>query len=105
MNHLADFARRFAFQIGQLRTDTQQMTVRSGHLHPRQNEEIVDRQAIQSHQPFLEQIIHSVARVVIGDSDAVQTFNARSRNHIFWAGNAVSGKKRMRVEVDVKRHC
>src|SRR5215217_7296805 len=104
VNNLANFACGFAFQVGQLRTDAEQMPIRSRHLHPWQNEEIVDRQAIQSHQTFLEQVIHSVARVVIGNRDAVQTFSLGSRNHVFRAGNTVSGKERMRVEVDVKRH-
>src|SRR5206468_6648353 len=27
MNHIADFARRFSFQVGQLRTDTEKMTI------------------------------------------------------------------------------
>src|SRR5437016_2111045 len=41
---------------------------------------------------------------MVGDSDAVQTFGARGRNQIFRTGNTVSGKKRMRVQVDIKRH-
>ena len=71
---------------------------------PGQNEKIVDRQTVKPHQAFLEQIIDSVAGVVIGDGDAVQTFGARGRDQIFRAGNTVAGKKRMRVQVDIKRH-
>jgi len=41
---------------------------------------------------------------VVGNGDAVQTFGARGRNQIFRAGNTVSGKKRVRVQVDIKRH-
>src|SRR5882762_1203655 len=104
MNHLADFARWLSLQVRQLRTDTEKMPISGRYLDSRQNEEIIDRQTIQSHQALLEQVIHSVACVVIGDSDAVQTFSASGRNHIFRAGNTICGKKRMRVQVDIKRH-
>ena len=54
MNDVTDFACRFSFQVGQLRSDTEKMTIGGRHLDSRQNEEIVDRQAIQSHQAVLE---------------------------------------------------
>src|SRR5437764_14186199 len=81
------------------------MTVSGRDLDPRENEKIIDRQSIQPHQAFLEKIIHSVARVVIGGGDAVQTLGARGRNQVFRAGKTVSRKKRMRVQVNVKRQC
>src|SRR5437016_5132946 len=105
VNDVADFACRFSFQVRQLSADAEKMTISGGDLHSRENEKIIDRQPVQSHQTFLEQVIHRVACVVIGDGDAVQTFGARGRNQVFRAGNTVSGKKRMRVQVDVKRHC
>jgi hypothetical protein len=80
------------------------MTVGSGDLDSRQDEKIIHWQPVQPHQTFLEHVIHSVARVVIGDSEAVQTLRARSRDQVFRAGNTVSGKKRMRVQVDIKGH-
>ena len=104
MNDIADFARRFSFQIRQLGADTEKMSVGGGHFDSGQNEKIVDRQPVQPHQAFLEQVIDRVAGVVIGDGDAIQTFGARGGDQIFRAGNAVSGKERMRVQVDIKRH-
>src|SRR5207253_3494382 len=104
VNDIAHFTRGFSFQIGQLGADTKQMPVRGSHLDSRQNEKLVDRHSVQTHQPFLQQVIDGVTRVVIGDGDAVQTFGARGRDHIFRAGNSVTGKKRMRVQIDVKRH-
>src|SRR5205823_13494479 len=74
-------------------------------VNPRKNDKTTDRQSSQPHQAFLEKISHRVARVVIGDGDAVQTSGARGRNQVFRAGNTVSRKKRMRVQVNVKRHC
>src|SRR6267143_6630841 len=65
MNDVTDFARRFSFQVGQLRTDTEKMTVGGGYLDSRQHEEIIDWQPVQSHQTVLEQVIHSVACIVI----------------------------------------
>jgi hypothetical protein len=41
---------------------------------------------------------------VIGNGDAVQTFGAAGRNQVFRTGNTVSRKKRMRMQVDIKRH-
>src|SRR5436309_9408357 len=80
------------------------MTIGSRYFYSRENEEIIDRQSIQSHQTFLEQVIDRIACVVIGDSNAMQTFGARCCNHIFRAGDAVPGKKRRCMQVDVKRH-
>src|SRR5439155_15196990 len=69
------------------------------------NQKIIDWHTVKSNQTFLEQVINHVACVVISDGDAIQTFGARGRDQDFRAGNAVSGKKRMRVQVNVKRHC
>src|SRR2546430_5329711 len=104
MNHIADFARRFSFQVGQLRTDTEKMTIGGRDLDSGENGEIIDWETIQAHQTLLEQIIHSVACVVISDSGSVQAPGACGRNQIFRTGNTVSGKKRMRGKVDIKRH-
>src|SRR6059058_6039974 len=78
------------------------MAVGGRYFYSRENEEIIDRQSIQSHQTFLEQVIDRIACVVIGDSNAMQTFGARCCNHIFRAGDAVPGKKRMCMQVDVR---
>jgi peroxiredoxin len=80
------------------------MAIRGRDLYSRENEKIIDRQAIQSHQAFLEQVIDRITCVVIGDGYAMQTFGARRRNHIFGTGDTVSGKKGMCMQVDVKRH-
>jgi hypothetical protein len=52
----------------------------------------------------LEEVIDRIARVVIGNSDAMQTLGARSGNHVFRTGDTVPGKKGMRMQVDVKWH-
>jgi len=80
------------------------MPVCGGNFDSGENEKIVDGQAVEPHQAFLEQVVDRVAGVVIGDGDAAQTFGARRRDHIFRAGNAVAGKERMSVQIDVKRH-
>ena len=105
MNDVADFARWLSLQVGQLCSDAEKMTIGRRDLDPGKNEKIIHRQSVQPHQAFLEKVIHRVARVVIGDGDAVQTFGAPGSNQVFRAGNTVAGKKRMRVQVDIKRHC
>src|SRR6266540_544624 len=105
MNDVANFACWLSFQVGQFRTDTEKMTIGGRDLDSRKNEKIVDRQPVQPHEALLEQVINRVARVVIGDGDAVQTFGARGCNQVFRAGDTVSRKKRMRMQVDIKRHC
>src|SRR5262245_60896232 len=104
VNDIAHFARGLSFQIGQLGADTKQMTVRGSYFDSRKNEKIVDWHAIKSHQAFLEQVIDRVTCVVIGDGDPVQTFGARRGDQIFRAGNSITGKKRMRMQIDIKRH-
>src|SRR4029077_10390968 len=104
VNHLAHFARRLAFEIGQGRADAKQVTISGSDLHARQDKKIIDRQAVEPHQTFLEQVTDGVAGIVVGDGKAVQSFLTPSRDHVFRAGNAVTGKKGMRVQVDVERH-
>jgi hypothetical protein len=41
---------------------------------------------------------------MIGDGNAMQTFGARGCDHVFRTGDTVSRKKRMCMQVDVKRH-
>src|SRR5215468_4981483 len=104
MNYFADFTRRFSLQIGELRADAEKMAICGGHFYSRQDQKIIDWLTIQSHQAFFEQIGDGVARVVIGNGDAVEALGARGGNQVFRTGDAVSGEKRMRVQVNVKRH-
>src|SRR6266542_5537135 len=104
MNNVTDLARRFSLQIRKLRADAKKVTIGGGHFYSRQNEEIIDRQTIQPHQSFFEEIINSVARNVIGDGYTVQGFGTCSGDQVLRAGNSVSGKKGVCVKVDVKRH-
>src|ERR1700757_5175332 len=53
VNNIAHFTSGFSFQIRQLGADTEQMAVRGRHLDSRQNEKIVYRHAVKSHQAFL----------------------------------------------------
>ena len=81
------------------------MTIGGRDLHSGENEKIINRQPIQSHQAFLEQVIDRIACVVIGDGNAMQTFGARGCDHVFRTGDTVPGKERVCVQVDVKCHC
>src|SRR5213078_1264891 len=90
VSDIAHFTRGFSFQIGQLGANTKQMPVRGRYLDSRQNEEIVDRHAVKSHQAFLEQVIDRVTGVVIGDGDPAQTFGARRGDQIFRTRNSVA---------------
>src|ERR1051326_2814917 len=103
VNDLADLACGFSFQVRQLGADTKQVSVRGRYLNSRQDEKVVNRHAIKSHQAFFEQVVHRVTRVVVGDRDSAQTFRLRCRDQIFRAGNSVAGKERMRVQIDIKR--
>src|SRR6476619_5472379 len=105
VDHVADLARRLSLQVRQLGTDTKQVPVGGSHFDSGQNETIIYRQSVQSHQAFLEQVIDRIACVVISDCNAMQTFGARRCDHVFRTGDTVPGKKRVRVQVDVKCHC
>ena len=104
-NDVADRARRFSFQIRKLRADAKKVTVGGRYLDSGENEEIIDGQTVQPHQAFLKEVIDGVTRVVIGDRDPVQPFGARGGDQVFRTGNTVPGKKGMRVQVDIERHC
>ena len=54
MNHVANFARRFSFQIRKRRADAQEMTIRGRDFDSGNDEKIVDRFSILAHQPFLQ---------------------------------------------------
>src|SRR5437868_15462084 len=104
VNYFANFARRFSLEVRKLRTDAEKMAVGGRHFHSWENEKIIDRQSIQSHQALLQKVIDRIACVVIGNGKAMQTFGARSCNQIFRTGDTVPGKKGMCMQVDVKRH-
>src|SRR6266576_2449163 len=104
VDYVADFACRFSLEVRKLRPDAEKMAIGGRHFHSWENEKIIDRQSIQSHQALLQKVIDRIACVVIGDGDAVQAFGTRGCNHVFRAGDTVPGKKGMRVKVDVKRH-
>jgi hypothetical protein len=104
VNDVANLSRGFSLEIRKLRPNTEKMAVSRRDFYSRKNKEIVDGQSVQAHQAFLEKVIDHIAGVMIGDGDAVQTFGTRSRNQVFRAGNTVTGKKRMRVQVDIKWH-
>src|SRR6266566_2994089 len=83
VDHFADFACRFSLQVGKLRTDAEKMSISRCGFDSGQNQKIIDWLTIEPHQAFCEP----------------------GGNQIFRTGDTVSGKKRMRVQVDVKRHC
>src|SRR5207302_2483741 len=104
MNNFAYFARRFSFQVRQLRADTKKVAIGSSHFDAGQNEKAVDRLAVETHQAFFEHVSDRIAGVVVGQGDAMQAFRARGRDQILRTGNAVAGKKRMSVKVEIKGH-
>src|SRR5436305_7222662 len=69
VNDVAHYARWFSYQVRQLGADTKEVPARGRDFDSRQNEKIVDRHTIKSHQPFLEQVIDRVTGVVIRDGD------------------------------------
>src|SRR5437879_5676712 len=56
MNDVADFARWFSFQVGQLRTDTEKMTIGGSDLESRKNEKIVDLNNIHPQQTLHDKV-------------------------------------------------
>src|ERR1700724_515811 len=104
MNHFANFARGFAFQVWEFCADAEQVTVGSCDLDARQNEKAVNRLPVHAHQTFLKHVGNSVARVVICHGDAVQTFGLGGSNQIFRSRNSVSGEQRVSMEIEIKRH-
>src|SRR6266481_9488886 len=104
MNNFAYFARRFSFQVRRLRADAKKVAIGSSHFDAGQNEKSVDRLAVETHQTFFEHVGHRVARVVIGHGDAVQAFRAPGRDQLLGSGNAVAGKKRMSVKIEIEGH-
>src|SRR6266513_4104790 len=49
VDYVADFACRFSLQVRKLRADAEKVAISGGHFHARENEEIIDRQSVQSH--------------------------------------------------------
>src|SRR2546421_95088 len=104
VNDLANFAGRFSFQVGQFGADAKKMAIGGRDFDSWQNEKAVDWLAVDAHQTFFEHVSDRVAGVVIGHGDAVQTFRLRSGDQILGTGNAVPGKERVSVKIEVKRH-
>src|SRR6267143_629482 len=104
MNHFANFACRFSFQVRQLSADAKQVAIGGRDFDTGQNEKTVDRLAVDTHQTFFEHVSYRLAGVVIGHGDAVQTFRARGRDQILGTGNSVAGKKRMSVKIEIEGH-
>ena len=71
VDDVADLACRLSLQVRKLCADAQKVAISGGDFHPRKNEKIIDRQAVQPHQAFLKQVIDRIACVVIGDGNAV----------------------------------
>jgi len=80
------------------------VTVGGGDFDSRQNKETVNRLPVETHQTFFQHVGDRVTGVVIGHGDAVQPFCLGSTDQILRTGNAVAGKKRMSMEVEIKRH-
>src|SRR5947208_16162060 len=86
MNHFADLACRFSFKIGERLADAEKMAIRCSHFHTGQDQETIDRKAVESHQTLVEQVPDSVAGVVLSNGDAVQTFCRCGGDHVFRSG-------------------
>jgi hypothetical protein len=80
------------------------MTFRGRDFDARNDEKVIDRLAIVANETFFSQILDAVVRVVIGERESVQTFGARRGDIFLGSGNAVAGKERVRVQVDLERH-
>src|SRR5437870_13485869 len=91
VDYVADFACRFSLEVRKLRADAEKMAIGGRHFYSWENEKIIDRQSIQSHQALLQKVIDRIAWVVIGNGKARQTLSACSCNQILWTGDAVRG--------------
>jgi hypothetical protein len=80
------------------------VTFRGGDFHAGNDEEIIDRQPILAHEPFLQEISDGVAGVVVGDREAMEASLARGGDIFLGAGHAVAGKEGVCVQVDVEGH-
>src|SRR5437762_4041186 len=104
VDEVANLAGRFSFQVGQFCPDAKQMAIGGRDLDAGENEKVIDRLTVETHQTFLEQIVDRIACIVIGDGEPMQTFGPGRRDQILRAGNPVARKKRVRMEIDVQWH-
>src|SRR5438105_14052695 len=92
MNNFAYFARRFSFQVRQLRADTKKVAIGSSHFDAGQNEKAIDRLAVETHQAFFEHVSDRIAGVLIVQGDAMQAFRERAPDHSLPTEHAVARK-------------
>src|SRR5215472_4597720 len=80
------------------------MAFRRSDFNPRNDEEIVNRQAISSHQSFVQHVLDRVAGVVVSHGETIQTIFARCFDQLLWAADPVARKERMAMEINLQRH-
>ena len=80
------------------------MPLGSGDFDPRNDQKIVDRQAILPHQALVQKVGDRVAGVVIGNHNRVETFLAGGLDKLFRTADSVARKERMAMEVNLHRH-
>src|SRR5438552_16887773 len=88
-------------RLGQGCPDAKQMTFGGGDFNFWNNEKTLHWQSILAHQFFTEQIIDSVARIVISNGNAMQSFCPFVGNQIFLARHVVTGRKGGGVGVSI----
>src|SRR5437762_12207473 len=104
VNEITYFSRGPAFEIGERSANTEQMPFGRRHFDARDDEKIVHRHAILTHQSLLEHVNDPVIRVVVGEGKAVEPLRFRGRDVLLGAGDAIARKERMRVQVDLEGH-
>ena len=80
------------------------MAFGGGNFDAGNDEEAIDGLAVLAHEARVEQVAAAVARVVIGEREAVQTLAAGRGDERLGAADAIAGKPGVAVEVDVVRH-
>jgi hypothetical protein len=73
-------------------------------FNSRNDQKVVHGQTIWAHQSAVSQVLDCVTRVVVGNGKSAQAFSASGFDELLRATDAVPGKKRVAMQVDLQRH-
>jgi hypothetical protein len=101
---MANLQSGMPFQVRENSPYAEQMPFSGGDLDPRDNQKIVYRQTVRTHQSPVGQILYGVTGVVVCNRKSTQPFSASGFNELLRTTDAVPGKKRVAMKVDLQRH-
>lgn len=90
--------------VWQPNAEAQQVPFRRRNLRSRDDEKTVHRFAVFAQEAFLKQVAASVAGVVVGEREAVQTPLAGGVNEGLRAAHPIPGEKGMHMGIDAEGH-